>query len=398
VLGIAAMAALPSTAMATHQVFSGVGGNNTSPTPGSANAGLTAFEAAIGGINNANGPASAGGFRTVNWDGVPDSSADPFPLPGEFFSARGAFLATPGNHLEVSASSGTGKSFGDFNANYQTYFPPFSPLRLFTPVGSNETEVSFLVPHGGNRGSTIGFGAIFVNNRLANSSAIEYFDPAGRSIGKFFSPAGTSGQAEFLGVLFSGETVARVRITSGTTPLGPDDNLPTTNVVVLDDFAYGEPQPLPSPTLTVASPVDGATVSSPSLIVSGTVADAYGVGALTVNGSSVPVGPDGSWATPITLKPGANLIDVQARSVDGNSSEATRSVNYAPPPPGCVVPKLRGKKVKAARRALSAAHCTAGKVSHRHVKRKPGRVIGQKPKPGTVLAAGAPVKLTVGRR
>jgi beta-lactam-binding protein with PASTA domain len=32
------------------------------------------------------------------------------------------------------------------------------------------------------------------------------------------------------------------------------------------------------------------------------------------------------------------------------------------------------------------------------VKRKPGRVIGQKPKPGTVLAAGAPVKLTVGRR
>jgi hypothetical protein len=66
---------------------------------------------------------------------------------------------------------------------------------------------------------------------------------------------------------FSPETVARVEITSGTTALGPNDNPPSTNVVVLDDFAYSEPQGLPSPTLTVNSPSDGATVSAAQVTV-----------------------------------------------------------------------------------------------------------------------------------
>lgn len=56
--------------------FSGVGGNNTSVTPGSANAAMSAFEAAIGGANNGSSTGIfANGFRTVNWDGVPDAQA-----------------------------------------------------------------------------------------------------------------------------------------------------------------------------------------------------------------------------------------------------------------------------------------------------------------------------------
>jgi PASTA domain-containing protein/List-Bact-rpt repeat protein len=64
----------------------------------------------------------------------------------------------------------------------------------------------------------------------------------------------------------------------------------------------------------------------------------------------------------------------------------------------CVVPKVKGKKLRAAKRALRKAHCSAGKVTtafSRSVKK--GRVISQKPKPGKKLAAGSKVKLKVSK-
>ena len=70
-------------------------------------------------------------------------------------------------------------------------------------------------------------------------------------------------------------------------------------------------------------------------------------------------------------------------------------------PAQCVVPKLKGKTVKAAKAALKRAHCSLGKVTrkaNRSVKK--GRVATQKPKPGTRKAAGAKVAIVVskGRR
>ena len=64
----------------------------------------------------------------------------------------------------------------------------------------------------------------------------------------------------------------------------------------------------------------------------------------------------------------------------------------------CVVPKVKGKKLRAAKRALRKAHCSPGKVTaafSRSVKK--GRVISQKPKPGKKLAAGSKVKLKVSK-
>ena len=55
----------------------------------------------------------------------------------------------------------------------------------------------------------------------------------------------------------------------------------------------------------------------------------------------------------------------------------------------CVVPKLKGKKLKAARKALEHAHCGVGKVKGPPT----GRVKHQSQKPGTVLPAGTKVKL-----
>ena len=80
--------------------------------------------------------------------------------------------------------------------------------------------------------------------------------------------------------------------------------------------------------------------------------------------------------------------------------EVTEPVN-ALPVPQCVVPKLKGKTLKAAKRALRTHFCSLGKVKHAFSNRvRKGRVISQKPKPGRHLDHGAKVGLIVskGRR
>lgn len=63
----------------------------------------------------------------------------------------------------------------------------------------------------------------------------------------------------------------------------------------------------------------------------------------------------------------------------------------------CVVPKLKGMRVKAAKRAARRASCEAGRIVHRASgKPRKGRVIAQKPAAGTRLQAGTKVKIVVG--
>ncbi|MET0559094.1 MAG: PASTA domain-containing protein [Solirubrobacterales bacterium] len=74
----------------------------------------------------------------------------------------------------------------------------------------------------------------------------------------------------------------------------------------------------------------------------------------------------------------------------------------APPPPAsqpaapatCLVPKLTGKKLKGARKALAAAKCKLGKVTR--TSRKASKVAGQSPKPGATKTAGAAVNVSLG--
>jgi hypothetical protein len=64
----------------------------------------------------------------------------------------------------------------------------------------------------------------------------------------------------------------------------------------------------------------------------------------------------------------------------------------------CVVPKLKGKTLKAAKKALRKAHCGLGKVSRApSSKVRKGRVIAQKPRPGVKRRAGAKVALTLSK-
>ena len=64
----------------------------------------------------------------------------------------------------------------------------------------------------------------------------------------------------------------------------------------------------------------------------------------------------------------------------------------------CVVPKLKGKTLAASKRALRTAHCKLGKVTRRHSRSvRKGRVIAQRPKPGTRKEVGGAVAITLSR-
>ena len=65
-------------------------------------------------------------------------------------------------------------------------------------------------------------------------------------------------------------------------------------------------------------------------------------------------------------------------------------------PIACVVPKLKGKTLRAAKRALKKAHCGLGKVGHKHSSHvRKGHVIGSSPKAGSHRKRGARVSLSV---
>lgn len=63
----------------------------------------------------------------------------------------------------------------------------------------------------------------------------------------------------------------------------------------------------------------------------------------------------------------------------------------------CLVPKLKGRSLRASKRRLKEAECTIGEVRKRKgVIARTGKVVKQGPKPGTVLAGGASINVTLG--
>jgi hypothetical protein len=84
--------------------------------------------------------------REIDWDGGGNNSTtSPAPTPFTGFQLiRGALFTTPGTGFVQALPSGLATTFN--NAIYSTLFTTFSPLRLFSAVGSNVTDVHFFRP------------------------------------------------------------------------------------------------------------------------------------------------------------------------------------------------------------------------------------------------------------
>jgi hypothetical protein len=204
-------------------------------------------------------------------------SVTPFNV---FLNTRGGQFTTLGTGLSQAPPSGgpQGGLAGLFNnPTYGDIFTAFSPLRLFTPVGSNITQAVFFVPgtNGEEPATVSGFGVVFTDvdqpdgsgsdtkrgDRQAStqqgsgsdkkrgdhkaSTQLEYFDADGKRLFSSFVPASPGdGSLSFFGIVFDDARIARVLITTGNVAPGPDDDA-NNDVVMMDDFPYGEPQALP---------------------------------------------------------------------------------------------------------------------------------------------------------
>jgi hypothetical protein len=224
---------------------------------------VDAFRLALGDPNNGNAPGQPSGRREINWDGGSTTNLNTV-VAGSTFTGfqgtRGALFTTPGTGFVQAPAAADPVQFppgglaGLFNnPTYGNIFTPFSDSRLFSAIGSNITDVSFFVPvapGGINEPATVtGFGAVFTDvDKRGNGNAgarIEYFDANGDLLFSSIVPAlRGDGSLSFFGIVFDDARIARVQITSGNVAPGPDDR-GKQDVVMMDDFLYGEPQPLP---------------------------------------------------------------------------------------------------------------------------------------------------------
>jgi hypothetical protein len=93
------------------------------------------------------------------------------------------------------------------------------------------------------------------------------------------------------------------------------------------------------------------------------------------------------------------LIDTTAAPVIALPVVTSPVVSPTPAPveARCVVPKLNGKKLKAAKKKIKAADCKVGLISKKNgVKAATGKVVRQSPKAGKVLPAKTGVSVRLG--
>jgi hypothetical protein len=262
------VAGMTETVAAAPVVLSASGAN-----PASIQGTVDTFRSNLGNPDNLNAPGPlATGRREINWDGGGATNGTLAVTPFTVFqNTRGSTFTTPGIGLtqapitggtvDIVPGGGVQGSLADINPTYGSSFVTFSPNRLFAPLGSVITDVTFSIPGtGGAAPATVSaFGAVFTDVDLADTTSIQYFNSNGGSLGTFFAPTANNGLS-FLGVSFNaGELISRVRMTTGNTALGPNDGQGI-DVVVLDDVLYKEPQvfiPEPTSALLVASGIVG---------------------------------------------------------------------------------------------------------------------------------------------
>lgn len=166
----------------------------------------------------------------------------------------------------------------------------------------------------------------------------------------------------------------------------------------------------PVPTVTGVAPAAGPRAGGNQVQIKGTDltgASAVKFGEVAAASFQVESAAQITAVVPPGAKPGPVLVSV---TTVAGTARAPGEYRYRSPeeegpespheeaPTGCTVPKLRGKRIAAARKALKRAHCRAGKVRRkRGPKAKRGRVLKQVPRAGKAVPAGAKVDLTVGR-
>jgi hypothetical protein len=176
-------------------------------------------------------------------------------------------------------------------------------------------------------------------------------------------------------------------------PLAEGASSPFVGPIVGKELGYNA-DVQPAPAVSLISPSAGSFKGGQVVTVAGS--DFAGVKQVLFG--SVPsqvfqVGSEGQLTAVAPAAAGPSVVDVSVVTVAGTSpAVAGDHFTYE----ACVVPKLKGKKLKAARKALGKADCKLGKVTRRKHARKSPRVLTQSAKAGAVLRPGARVSVKLG--
>jgi PASTA domain-containing protein/IPT/TIG domain-containing protein len=146
---------------------------------------------------------------------------------------------------------------------------------------------------------------------------------------------------------------------------------------------------LPPPTIASISPATGSIAGASVVIAGANFASVQSVSFGSAPATSFTVNSEGQITA--VAPPSATLasVPVTVTTVAGSASSA-QAFAYE----GCLVPSLKGKKLKAAKKKAQKANCKIGKVKKLgDATTKTGKVSKQSPKPGKILAPGSKINV-----
>lgn len=158
---------------------------------------------------------------------------------------------------------------------------------------------------------------------------------------------------------------------------------------------------LPGPTTLLLGPGSGPATGGTTVTIVGT--DFTGVTSVrfgAVPASSFSVESENRLTAVSPPSPSPGVVDVSVTTIAGSSpTNAADRFEYTAPAsaaPKCVVPNLRGRKLKAAKKRARRSGCKVGRVrALEGATAKTGEVVRQKPKAGTTVPAGTKVAVTL---
>jgi hypothetical protein len=149
---------------------------------------------------------------------------------------------------------------------------------------------------------------------------------------------------------------------------------------------------LPPPVVSAISPAEGSIQGGQAVVVAGAnFASVQAVSFGAVPAQTFAVNSEGQITAVAPPSQTLSTVPVTVRTAAGTASSAQTFVYR-----GCLVPKLKGTKLKASKRKATKADCKIGKVNKKHgATAKTGKVVKQNPQPGKLLPPGTKIKITL---
>jgi IPT/TIG domain/PASTA domain len=186
----------------------------------------------------------------------------------------------------------------------------------------------------------------------------------------------------------------------------PADGATVTPPISGTGFEHGfNAEVQPAPTITAFGPTSGPASGGTSVTIGGT--DFEGASAVkfgSTAAASFTINSEGQISA-VAPAAAAGPVNVSVTTIAGTATSSQQFTNLPPastlptPAPSCIVPKLTGKKLKAARKGLTRADCKLGKVKKlKGATAKTAKVVKQSPKSGKILAPDSKVTVKLGRK